>query len=142
MQEDQVQKENVMRPGADLDAQSADAMPAGADPCVWREVTIEATPTEVWGLLGSDAGRRQWLEPDAARTIEVIESEPPTRLVWRWQTPDEREHRVEVIAVPEDDQTRVIVIESAPSLPLSMLASAAAGLYQARLSRRWTLALA
>ncbi len=123
-------------------AQKNDTTPRAADPCVWRETTIEATPAEVWELLDSEAGRRQWLEPDPGRTIEVVESAPPSRLVWRWQTPDEREHRVEIIAVSEDDRTRVIVIESAPSVPLSMLAGAAAGLHQARLSRGWMLALA
>jgi uncharacterized protein YndB with AHSA1/START domain len=128
MQEDQVQE--------------SDTTPEGADPCVWREITIEATPAEVWELLESEAGRRQWLEPDPERTIEVIESEPPSRLIWRWQVSDEREHRVEIIAVPEDDRTRVIVIESAPSVPLAMLAGAAADLHQSCLSRRWTLALA
>jgi uncharacterized protein YndB with AHSA1/START domain len=124
------------------ETQKNDMTPQAADPCVWRETTIEATPAEVWELLDSEAGRRQWLEPEPGRTIEVVESEPPSRLVWRWQAPDRAEHRVEIIAVPEEGRTRVIVIESAPSLPLSMLAGAAAGLHRTRLGRRWTLALA
>jgi uncharacterized protein YndB with AHSA1/START domain len=93
------------------------------DPCVWREVEIKATPDEVWEALATEAGRDAWLEPDPGRWLEVAESDPPNRLVWWWSQGDEEPRRVELIVVGVPAGSRVIVIESAPTLPLSMLAA-------------------
>lgn len=96
------------------------------DPCVWREVEIEASPEQVWEILATDAGRELWLEPDPDRNLEVTEADPPNRLVWWWGHDDEPPRRVEFLVVAAPAGTRVIVIESEPSLPLAMLAAAPA----------------
>jgi uncharacterized protein YndB with AHSA1/START domain len=96
------------------------------DPCVWREVEIEATPEEVWESVSTEEGREQWLEPDPERDLVVTETDAPNRIVWWWSTgaQDEDARKVELIIVGVPGGSRVIAIESAPTLPLTMLASA------------------
>jgi uncharacterized protein YndB with AHSA1/START domain len=95
-----------------------------SDPCVWREVEIAADPDAVWELVASDAGRELWLGPAADRRVEVVEADPPRRLVWWWSDADEEPRRVELLVVAVPAGSRVIVIESSPALPLTMLAQA------------------
>jgi uncharacterized protein YndB with AHSA1/START domain len=89
---------------------------------VRREIDVEASPEEVWEALATEEGRERWLsEPEREIHVEVLDS--PHRVVWWWAGADEPATRVEfrVIAVPAG--TRVVVIESAPSFPLAMLAA-------------------
>jgi uncharacterized protein YndB with AHSA1/START domain len=90
-----------------------------------REIEIEATPEEVWEALATEEGRERWLgEPD--REIHVESASAPHRLVWWWGRDDEPPTRVEFLVVAAPAGARVIVIESAPSLPLASLASSLA----------------
>jgi uncharacterized protein YndB with AHSA1/START domain len=94
---------------------------------VRREVTIEATPEEVWESLASEEGRDRWLADGDEREIRIVVADQPAHLVWWWRSgAGAHETRVEfrVVAVPEG--ARVIVTETAPSFPLATLASALA----------------
>jgi uncharacterized protein YndB with AHSA1/START domain len=90
---------------------------------VRREIEIEAAPEDVWEALVTDEGRERWLEDDAPDEVHVEVVEAPTRLVWWWWHGDQPATRVEIQLVPAVSATRVIVIESAPSFPLTALAS-------------------
>jgi uncharacterized protein YndB with AHSA1/START domain len=86
-----------------------------------REVEIDATPEEVWEALVTEEGRETWLaEPDRDVHVEVVQA--PSRLVWWWTGEDEPATRVEfqIVAVPAG--TRVVVTESEPAFPISLLA--------------------
>jgi len=95
---------------------------------VRREVTIDASPEEVWESLATEEGRERWLGDAEDREIRVVVADEPERLVWWWREgADAREAtRVEfrVVAVP--DGTRVVVTETAPRLPLATLAATVA----------------
>jgi uncharacterized protein YndB with AHSA1/START domain len=85
------------------------------------EVEIEASPEQVWEALVSEEGRETWLhEPDREVHIEVVQA--PSRLVWWWGSEDEPATRVEfeIVAVPAG--ARVVVTESEPAFPISLLA--------------------
>ena len=90
---------------------------------VRREVEIAAEPDDVWDAIITEEGRERWLEPEADRTIVVEETDQPDRLVWWWWREDEAPRRVEltVTRVPGFG-SRVIVVESAPAFPLTLLA--------------------
>ena len=86
-----------------------------------REVEIDATPEQVWEALVTEEGRETWLaEPDRDVHIEVVQ--PPSRLVWWWTGEDEPATRVEVQIVAVPAGTRVVVTESQPAFPISLLA--------------------
>jgi uncharacterized protein YndB with AHSA1/START domain len=89
---------------------------------VRREVDVEASPEEVWEALATEEGRERWLE-EPERTIQVEVLDAPHRLVWRWAEGDEPPSRVEFEVLATPAGTRVVVTESAPRLPLTMLAS-------------------
>ncbi|MBO0769370.1 MAG: hypothetical protein J2O48_11865 [Solirubrobacterales bacterium] len=93
---------------------------------VVNETAVEAEPDEVWELLATEEGRDAWLEPDPERTILVESEQEPERISWWWWTGDEAPRHVELWVVPNDTHTRVIAIESAPALPIEMLAQARA----------------
>jgi uncharacterized protein YndB with AHSA1/START domain len=89
---------------------------------VRREIDVEASPEEVFEALATEEGRERWLdEPD--RQIHVESLDPPERLVWWWGGPDEPATRVDfrILALPAG--TRVVVIESMPSFPLTSLSA-------------------
>jgi uncharacterized protein YndB with AHSA1/START domain len=89
---------------------------------VRREIEIDADVDEVWDALASEEGRESWLDEDE-RSILVESAEPPHRLVWWWWEGDEPATRVEFLVVPIVEGTRVVVIESSPSVPLAMLSA-------------------
>ena len=91
---------------------------------VRREVEVEASPEEVWEALVSEEGRERWLEPDPERELRVEVADAPSRLVWWWASGDEAPTRVEIRVVAVPAGSRVVVVESAPRLPLAALASA------------------
>jgi uncharacterized protein YndB with AHSA1/START domain len=85
------------------------------------EVEIEASPEQVWEALVTDEGRETWLqEPDREVHVEVVQA--PSRLVWWWGGEDGPATRVEfeIVAVPAG--ARVVVTESEPAFPISLLA--------------------
>jgi uncharacterized protein YndB with AHSA1/START domain len=85
------------------------------------EVEIEASPEQVWEALATEDGRESWLqEPDRDVHIEVVQA--PSRLVWWWGGEHEPATRVEfeIVAVPAG--ARVVVTESEPAFPISLLA--------------------
>lgn len=85
------------------------------------EVEIEASPEQVWEALVTEEGRESWLqEPDREVHVEVVQA--PSRLVWWWGSEDEPATRVEfqIVAVPAG--ARVVVTESEPGFPISLLA--------------------
>jgi uncharacterized protein YndB with AHSA1/START domain len=85
------------------------------------EVEIEASPEQVWEALVTEQGRETWLqEPDREVYVEVVQA--PSRLVWWWVSEDEPATRVEfeIVAVPAG--ARVVVTESEPAFPISLLA--------------------
>jgi hypothetical protein len=94
---------------------------------VVNTVDIEGAPEDVFELLASEDGRTAWLEPDPERTIVVEDAQPPSgdesgRISWWWWSGDAPPRQVElwVVAIPAG--ARVIAIERAPALPLTMLA--------------------
>jgi uncharacterized protein YndB with AHSA1/START domain len=85
------------------------------------EIEVEASPEQVWEALVTDEGRESWLqEPDREVYVEVVQA--PSRLVWWWGGKDEPATRVEfeIVAVPAG--ARVVVTESEPAFPISLLA--------------------
>jgi len=91
---------------------------------VKREVEVAADPEQVWEALATDEGRDRWLEHDPAREIRIEAVEEPHRLVWWWWTDDDAPpRRVEILVVAAPVGSRVVVVESAPSFPLELLAS-------------------
>jgi uncharacterized protein YndB with AHSA1/START domain len=88
---------------------------------VRREVDIEASPEEVWEALVTEQGRERWLEePEREVHVEVLDA--PQRLVWWWAGEDQPATRVEFLIVAAPSGTRLVVTESEPTFPLSMLA--------------------
>ena len=77
----------------------------------------------MWEALATDEGRDRWLEPDPARKIRIEAVEEPHRLVWWWWSDDAPPRRVEFLIVAAPAGSRVVVVESAPSFPLELLAS-------------------
>ncbi|HTA11885.1 MAG TPA: hypothetical protein VK765_00590 [Solirubrobacteraceae bacterium] len=92
---------------------------------VRREIEVQASPEEVWEALATHEGRERWLgEPE--RDIHIESQDAPRRLVWWWAGVEQPATRVEFLVVAGtelDPATRVIVIESEPTLPLRMLAA-------------------
>jgi uncharacterized protein YndB with AHSA1/START domain len=103
----------------------SDSDKPGTAEAVQREVTIEASPEEVWESLATEQGRERWLPDGDERDVRIVVADEPERLVWWWRS-GAHETRVEfrVVAVPEG--ARVVVTETVPSFPLAMLASALA----------------
>ena len=89
---------------------------------VRREIEIEASPDEVWDALATEEGRESWLD-EPEREIVVESADAPHRLVWWWWDGDSDATRVEFLVVPAVSGTRVVVIESSPSLPLASLSA-------------------
>jgi uncharacterized protein YndB with AHSA1/START domain len=94
-----------------------------------REITLPASPEEVWESLAEPA----WLGEDASidlrpdgdvsagdRTGFVEEADEPRRLVFWWSAPGEDASRVELELEPEGDDTRVRVVESRPLAMLDL----------------------
>ncbi|HTQ69481.1 MAG TPA: hypothetical protein VMI13_12400 [Solirubrobacteraceae bacterium] len=91
---------------------------------VSREVLLEASPEEVWEAIATEEGRERWLQEEGERDVQVVVAEEPERLVW-WWSPDgghEEPARVEFLIRAVAGGTRVLVVETAPRLPLEMLA--------------------
>ena len=86
------------------------------------EIEIEAGIDEVWDALATEEGRESWLGSEE-REIRVESADPPHRLVWWWWEGDSEATRVEFLVVPAVSGTRVVVIESAPSVPLASLSA-------------------
>jgi uncharacterized protein YndB with AHSA1/START domain len=89
---------------------------------VRREIEIEAGIDEVWDALATEEGRSEWLGEED-HEIRVESAEAPHRLVWWWWDGDEPATRVEFLVVPAVSGTRVVVIESSPSVPLASLSA-------------------
>jgi uncharacterized protein YndB with AHSA1/START domain len=94
-----------------------------------REITLPATPDEVWRSLEEPA----WLGEDASidlhpdgevragdRTGFVEEVEEERRLVFWWAAPDEDSTRVELELEEGDGVTYVRVVESRPLAMLDL----------------------
>ncbi len=78
--------------------------------------------------MSSDAGRAAWLDGDREVVVETEQAPGEDgydsgRIVWWWWAEGEPPRRVELLVVAMPASTRVIAIESAPALPLTMLAS-------------------
>jgi uncharacterized protein YndB with AHSA1/START domain len=89
---------------------------------VRREIDIDAPPEEVWEAVSTKEGRDRWLDGD--RDVHVEAVEPPSRLVWWWADGDPLAFtrvELEIVAVPTG--SRVVVVESTPSFPLSTLSA-------------------
>lgn len=88
-----------------------------------REVFVDASPQEVWQAIATDDGRAGWLECEEERDVEVELAEAPWRLAWWWLPEGEQERtRVEFVLRAVAEGTLLTVRESAPRLPLQMLA--------------------
>jgi hypothetical protein len=88
----------------------------------WREIEIEAAPEDVWEALATEEGRERWLD-EPGREIHVETAEAPHRLVWWWWEGDDPATRVEFLVVAAPAGTRVLVTETAPTVPLARLAA-------------------
>jgi uncharacterized protein YndB with AHSA1/START domain len=98
---------------------------------VQREVTIDASPAEVWEALSEPALMRDWLfDAGEERPLEVDEVEEAERLAFRWRRDGQHETSVVFTLEPVPTGTRVVVVESGLRAPLA--AASAAG---------WTSAL-
>ena len=111
---------------------SSDLWPAegldGARESVTREVLVEASREEVWEAIASERGRERWLEDAPERAVEVELEEQPSRLVWWWSAAEQgaARTRVEFLIRAVAGGTEVRVIETAPRVPIEMLARCAA----------------
>ncbi len=85
-----------------------------------HEIEVEATPEEVWDALATEEGREAWLD-EPAREIHVESADAPHRLVWWWWEGSEEATRVEFLVAPSPGGSRVVVIESVPTVPLATL---------------------
>jgi len=98
---------------------------------VVNEEFVDAPVEDVWKAVSTDDGRERWLTGEDAERELVVESEQAPgeqgfdsgRIVWWWWGDGEPPRRVELLVVAAPRGTRVIAIESAPGLPLTMLAS-------------------
>jgi uncharacterized protein YndB with AHSA1/START domain len=97
---------------------------------VEREITIDATPSEVWEALSEPALMRDWLfEGDDERRLELDEVEDEERLAFRWQRDGQGETSVVFTLEAVPAGTRVVVVERGLRVPvtwgpaLNMLAS-------------------
>jgi uncharacterized protein YndB with AHSA1/START domain len=89
---------------------------------VTREVDVDATREQVWEALATEEGRERWLQESEREVfIEVVDE--LQRLVWWWGADDQPPTRVEFLLVAIPRGTRVVVTESIPSFPITMLAS-------------------
>lgn len=90
---------------------------------VERELVVPDEPERVWESLAQP----EWLGEDASIELEpagevragersgfVEEAEAPRRLSFWWSAEGEESTRVELELVPDDDGTRVRVVESRP----------------------------
>jgi uncharacterized protein YndB with AHSA1/START domain len=101
-------------------------------PTVEREITVPAEPDEVWEALTDEDLREEWLhdrEADEPRRIvrDEVADDEARELAFRWARPgeDATEVRFLVEAVPAG--TRVLVRETAPSVPWGPRLHALAG---------------
>jgi uncharacterized protein YndB with AHSA1/START domain len=103
----------------------SDSDEPGTQQAVRREVTIEASPEEVWESLATEQGRERWLPDGEERDVRIVVADQPERLVWWWRN-GEHETRVEFRVVAVAAGARVVVTETVPNFPLATLASALA----------------
>jgi hypothetical protein len=104
---------------------------------VVNEEFVGAPVEDVWEAVATDHGRERWLTDEDAERELVVESEQAPgeqgfdsgRIVWWWWGEGEEPRRVELLVVAAPRGTRVIAIESAPGLPLTLLALMFAGAY-------------
>jgi uncharacterized protein YndB with AHSA1/START domain len=98
---------------------------------VVNEEIVDAPLEDVWEAVSTEDGRERWLTGEDAERQLVVESEQAPgeqgfdsgRIAWWWWGEGEEPRRVELLVVAAANGTRVIAIESAPGLPLTMLAS-------------------
>ena len=94
-----------------------------------REITLPATPEEVWDSLTEPA----WLGDDASIDLRpagevrvgeragfVEQAEEPRRLVFWWSRPEEDATRVEIDLEEADGETVMRVLESRPLAMLDL----------------------
>ena len=94
-----------------------------------REITLPASPAEVWDSLTEPA----WLGQDASIDLRpagevrvgeragfVEEAEEPRRLVFWWSRPEEDATRVEIDLEEADGETVLRVVESRPLAMLDL----------------------
>jgi len=97
------------------------ASPEGAPEMkVEREITIEATPGEVWEALSEPALLRDWLFEDGdERELEVDEAEEEQRLAFRWHREGQGETSVVFTLEAVPTGTRVLVVERGLRVPVT-----------------------
>jgi uncharacterized protein YndB with AHSA1/START domain len=108
-----------------IPTQQAPGRADGETPAVEREITLAATPEEVWTAIASEEGRARWLVGEDDR-VKVEVAEEPWRVVWWWSVDEGLPTRVELVVRAVPGGSRVRVIETAPSFPIEMLAQALA----------------
>jgi uncharacterized protein YndB with AHSA1/START domain len=90
-----------------------------------REITLPATPAEVWDSLTEPA----WLGEDASIDLRpagevrvgfVEQADEPRRLVFWWSQPEEDATRVEIDLEETDGETVLRVVESRPLAMLDL----------------------
>jgi uncharacterized protein YndB with AHSA1/START domain len=104
---------------------------------VVNEEFVDAPVDDVWEAVATEEGRERWLSEEDGERELVVESEQAPgeqgfdsgRIVWWWWNPGEEPRRVELLVVAAPRGTRVIAVESAPGLPLTLLASIFAPAY-------------
>jgi hypothetical protein len=98
---------------------------------VVNEEFVDAAVEDVWEAVSTEGGRERWLTGEDAERQLVVESEQAPgeqgfdsgRIAWWLWAEGEEPRRVELLVVAAPRGTRVIAIESAPGLPLTLLAS-------------------
>ncbi|MFL5825708.1 MAG: SRPBCC family protein [Thermoleophilaceae bacterium] len=86
---------------------------------VEREITIDATPSEVWEALSEPALMRDWLfEGGDDRPVELEEVEDEERLAFRWRREGQGETSVVFTLEAVPTGTRVVVVERGLRVPV------------------------
>jgi hypothetical protein len=95
---------------------------------VVNEVVIDAPIEAVWEAVATEEGRERWVTEPGEPTpeVRVNAAQAPTRIAWWWWQAGETPRHVDLWISAVPGGTRVIAIESAPGLPLPMLAASLA----------------
>jgi uncharacterized protein YndB with AHSA1/START domain len=98
------------------------------EPCVRREIVLPETPTEVWEALTDPDRLEEWFaneveldlergeglfrwEDGSERRVSIDVLDPERRLGFRWTDEDGAETRVDFTLVPDEEGTRLVVVE-------------------------------
>jgi uncharacterized protein YndB with AHSA1/START domain len=98
------------------------------EPCIRREIVLPEAPEEVWQALTDPERLEEWFaneveldlergagvfrwDDGSERRVSIDVLDPERRLGFRWTGEDGAETRVDFTVVPDDEGTRLVVVE-------------------------------